>query len=353
MYLDVYTPDFERVAVIETINSLQWTTRMQEPGEIALEVPFSTEANNALVIGNFLLQKGGREAMFIRYRELSTSDDGYDVIRIQGNTVLQALAQRVALVSLSYTNITPLQVVRYVIQDNATAADEASRIFPHLVLSSEPMTQDTIDAYEISAGTDILSIVTDMLSQYDMGCRCNTNLENQTHVMRFFQSVDHTSSSDDPCIFSIDYDTLGAQNFIESVDTYKSTVYAHSEDRDLWVNGTYTGFDRFESYIEAEAGTSAAGMRALARTELQSCLPELTFSGDIAEHNSPLVYGVDYRVGDRVTCRYTRWGVEMNETLTEVTQTWSQDNSYKLEGVFGRGAPTLSQRFNSAIRMRR
>ena len=37
MYLDVYTPDFERVAVIEVINSLQWTTRMQEPGEISLE----------------------------------------------------------------------------------------------------------------------------------------------------------------------------------------------------------------------------------------------------------------------------------------------------------------------------
>ena len=354
MYLDVYSPDFERVAAIEVINSLSWTTRMQAPGEISLEVPFSPEANAALMIGNFLLQKGGNEAMFIRYRELSTSDDGYDVIRIQGNTVLQALEQRVALEAHSYTNVTPLQVIRWVIQDNATNAEEPLRNFPHLVLSSEEMEQSAMDAYEISAGTDILSIVTEMMSQYDMGCRCVTDLANETHTLRFYQSADHTSTSDHPCIFSVDYDTLGAQSFIESVETYKSTVFVHRDNHEMWVdNTTYSGFDRFETYMEVGSDVSVASMVAMGRAELQNCLPEMTFSGDIAEHHSPLVYGVDYRVGDRVTCRYARWGVEMNETLTEITETWSQDNSYKLEGTFGRGTPTLSQRFNFAIRMRR
>lgn len=353
MYLDVYSPDFERVAVIEVINSLQWTTRMQSPGEISLEVPFSPAANSALAIGNFLLQKGGTEAMFIRYRELSSSDDGYDVIRIQGSTVLQVLAQRVEPDAHSYTNVTPLQVIRWVIQDNATAAVELVRRFPNLVLSSDEMEQEAIADYEISAGTDVLSIVTDMMSQYNMGCQCVTSIANQTHTMRFFQSADHTSGSEHPCIFSVDYDTLGAQSFIESTDTYKSTVFVNAPDTRLWVNGTYSGFNRFETYIDVNAETSTDGLISIANAELQSCLPEMTFSGDIAEHNSPLVYGVDYRVGDRVTCRYARWGIEMDETLTEITETWSQDNSYKIEGVFGRGTPTLSQRFNAAISIRR
>lgn len=354
MYLDVYSPDFERVAVIEVINSLQWTTRMQAPGEISLEVPFSPEANAALAIGNFMLQKGGTEAMFIRYRELSTSDDGYDVIRIQGSTVLQALEQRVALEAHSYTNVTPLQVIRWIIQENALPDDYHVRKFPHLALSSEEMELETIDAYEISAGSDILSVVTEVMSQYDIGCRCVTNLSTEMHTMRFFKSADHTSSSESPCIFSVDYDTLGAQSFIESVETYKSTVFVHRDNYQMWVdNTTYSGFDRFETYMEVGSDVSVASMVAMGRAELQNYLPELTFSGDIAEHHSPLVYGVDYRVGDRVTCRYARWGIEMDETLTEITETWSQDNSYKIEGVFGRGTPTLSQRFNAAISIRR
>lgn len=355
MYLDVYSPDFERVAVIEVINSLSWTTRMQAPGEISMEVPFTPATNAALAIGNFLLQKGGTEAMFISYRELSTNDEGYDVIRIQGSTVLQALAQRVALEGQNYSTVTPLQVVRWVIEDNATDPDNTYRKFPHLALSSEEMTQETIEAYEISAGTDILSIVTDVMSQYDMGCRCITDISNETHTMRFFQPVNHTSNSDHPCIFSVEYDTLGAQNFIESLDTYKSVVLTHRDDGyETWIGEeTGAGFNRFETYITVASDISMAGMGALARTELGNCLPEMTFSGDIAEHHSPLVYRVDYRVGDRVTCRYTRWGVEMDETLTEITETWSQDNSYKIEGVFGRGTPTLSQRFNAAISIRR
>ena len=56
--------------------------------------------------------------------------------------------------------------------------------------------------------------------------------------------------------------------------------------------------------------------------------------------NSNLKFKADFDLGDRITCKETKWGIQIDARITEVTETY-QKGEETIEATFGDSLPTL------------
>ena len=82
---------------IEVITSLSWTHRMQEPGDMALEVPYSAQADALLAMDNYVMLPGDSEAMIITYKALTRDGNGVARLQVQGKSFMALLGRRVLI----------------------------------------------------------------------------------------------------------------------------------------------------------------------------------------------------------------------------------------------------------------
>ena len=55
---------------------------------------------------------------------------------------------------------------------------------------------------------------------------------------------------------------------------------------------------------------------------------------------SNLKFKADFDLGDRITCKETKWGIQIDARITEVTETF-QKGEETIEATFGDSLPTL------------
>ena len=56
--------------------------------------------------------------------------------------------------------------------------------------------------------------------------------------------------------------------------------------------------------------------------------------------NSNLRFKEDFNLGDRITCKENKWGIQIDARITEVTETY-QKGAEEIEATFGDSLPTL------------
>ena len=56
--------------------------------------------------------------------------------------------------------------------------------------------------------------------------------------------------------------------------------------------------------------------------------------------NSNLKFKADFDLGDRITCKEEKWGIQIDARITEVTETY-QKGAEEIEATFGDSLPTL------------
>lgn len=56
--------------------------------------------------------------------------------------------------------------------------------------------------------------------------------------------------------------------------------------------------------------------------------------------NSNLKFKVDFDLGDRITCKEEKWGIQIDARITEVKEIY-QKGTEEIEATFGESLPTL------------
>ena len=151
-------------------------------------------------------------------------------------------------------------------------------------------------------------------------------------------------------ITGIGYDADG-----NSTEQYKNMAYVEGSGGLLAeVGSDKADAERREVYVSATdiaaKSTSAADkqkalkkLQQRGREELAASYPvEQTFDGDAETHTASLVYGVDYDLGDRVTCQYRRWGIRVDTVISEIQETY-EDGVRRVSVFFGEGTPVISR----------
>ena len=80
-------------------------------------------------------------------------------------------------------------------------------------------------------------------------------------------------------------------------------------------------------------------LSARGASELEQYAETLAFGSKI-NTNANLQYGVDYDLGDRVTCINKRWGVRIDVRITEIAETY-ETSGEEIDITFGESLPAL------------
>lgn len=378
MILSVYDLDFNPVGLIEAYQNCVWTRRFRTFGECLLSVPYSEEALSLLKVEHILMQQNGNEAMYISTVNLTKDKTGADLINVTAYSFFRMLARRVVTKSYDRDDMTNQQIIKKLFKENVTAPSDSKRKMPYIELkgrsdySNLEKTEFSLDAY--------LSLMDTLESQMEdsgLGCIITTSVTNKKHTFDFRLPTDKTASGSNPVIFSVDYGTLGEQEFTHSHDQYFNVAYVTGGDMESddkaykkvalqIVNDNLSGYDRRETLVNAsdiqkeftdddgnkKTLTTAQVTKRLqkrGKVELRtSYKEESTFTGSIVETDS-LVYRKDWDLGDKVTCAYNRWGIQADMVITEVTETYNT-NGRSIEVTFGDGTPDFKKSLCALIR---
>lgn len=331
---------------------------------------YREDYDGLLAEGNLLMKRGSREAMQISYRCPSQTAQGNEQIEVRGQTLMSWLLRRIVLTKAVTAGQTGQQILRQMLTQNLIApADEARRIPRTAWLERADFGDAPIENYSGEEHAVLLDSVEGLLAASALGLRVLTDLTAGVHWLDVYRGRDLTSgqADNDPCLFSTDFDTLGAHSYTHSTEGYRNTAYVYGADDTAVVNGSATGLNRREIAVEAgdiarqytdENGSEVTLSEAQAISmlsqrgteELRGMLEELTFEGTL-NNAAQMKSGVDFDIGDRVTCMNRRWGIALDVRIAEMTEI-RQGSKTEVTATFGEGTPSLRASLRQMVKGR-
>jgi hypothetical protein len=146
-------------------------------------------------------------------------------------------------------------------------------------------------------------------------------------------------------IFSTDYDTLLSADLTTTIEQYKNlaTVTGKGVGSARTVidvyNGTEpSGFDRYETYVNANDKTTTPDLTLKGQAQLGTYKYTSTLEGAVLA-KSPLIYKINYNLGDYVTIK--AYDYSLNKQITMVEESWA-NLDYSIKPTFDKAPITLT-----------
>ena len=154
-----------------------------------------------------------------------------------------------------------------------------------------------------------------------------------------YKGRDLTAGNNDgntPCIFSRDFDNVNEQEYTASIENCGNFIYiqgAADEDGSqpvTQVDGEGAGGLELEE-VFCDATDIARRYRS---GETEVVIPLDTYMQMLKTRGTA-------ELGDRITCKETKWGIQIDARITEITETY-QRGAEEIEATFGDSLPTLA-----------
>jgi hypothetical protein len=179
------------------------------------------------------------------------------------------------------------------------------------------------EATEITLyGGTILEQIMPVLTSAELGQRMVWNHRAEEHVFEVYKGIDLTSGIH-AVVFSDEQGTAKDLIINDDVSTFKNVAYVVSVFNDtqlVEIVGDATGDDRHEQWFEInlnkEENETEAQFRARMRTHGAMELGKLIRRQSFSVVVDPAELGVQYNIGDLVSCVSKRFGVKFNARIS-------------------------------------
>lgn len=374
MQIQVFNLDLDFLGICEEINDIEWVREFYRGGNFTMNAKLNQHNLDLLKKDRILVKDGNfDDPMIIEYRELSEGENGDEDFLITGNSLTtRILSSRVTAsrqVEKGYIDVVMKNILK-------KQTEGELRSFKNLVCSPPKNFTKTFEHKSLYKSLDEEFETLSRLA--DVGHKIYIDIEKKQFVFDVY-SMDDIS---DQVLFSIDFDNLKNQRFIDSHDNYKNVAIVcgqgnsdkdedddETRDKVIINNEEYTGFDRREVYIDArdinkdtKKGTDKDGneidipiangpnavklLTARGQEKLVELLPVESFEGDLVENN--YVYKRDFDLGHCVMVRNKNWGVEFKQRITKIIENYNIYGS-SIEVSFGVELPTIYDKINQKI----
>lgn len=373
MQLHIFNLDFEFLGIVEEINDIEWIRDYYRGGDFTLNAKMN-EMNISLLKKDRIIIKDRdfSEPMIIEYRQLQENDDGDEDLMVTGQSLsTRILNSRISL-GRQIEKGTADKVMENLLLTQSNYSKDTNRHFPNLV----------VDRFEKPEFTEKIEHNTMYKTLYEdfeeicMANQCGYKVSYRHDAKQFLFRVYKGLDVSDNILFSIDFDNLKNQTYIESNDNYKNVAIVCGQgeelDRDLVIvnDKDYSGFDRREVYIDArdieqdtKKGTDKDGYEIdipikngpnaikLLTTRGQEKLAELSpihsFDAELSENNYK--YKEDFDLGYLVTVRNKNWDVEFKQRITRIVESYSEYGR-TIKVTFGEELPTVYDKLRQRIK---
>lgn len=315
MILHVIDSDFVYRGRVQNFKSLRWEERYSEKGKFTLVVD-DTEKNASMIKkGCYFYRTDRKTAMvavsIVRNGERST-------ITIGGFTTLHILDRRVILKPLTVTNIEA--GIYKAVQDNLRSLNYVA------LAANKGLTAESALEFEDAA---MVSSLETMAKAGDLGIRMLLDNDAKTHVLEVYEGANRAYVDGvGGVVFSREFGNLVTLTVDEDDEIFANVAIVRgvkNDDTAIYREvGTVTGFARREIIVKANQQKSdqedadylayldGEGVKAL-----QKHYNVLTFTAQISSG----AWGRDYNLGDKVTCKSTRYGLRFDTRITAFTET--------------------------------
>lgn len=341
MEIYVYDRDLYRKGIIEDHTSLQWHRKYYECGTFELHVPVTDKNLKLLQPGNIITIGDKREAAVIRGDQTEEESDLVNEIVRNGYFLPVYLGDRLTGPMCNYFG-TVEDAMRYMIN----RAEDIP-----LLQTADGTGDETKTGFQATY-KNLLSHIGKLARYAEIGFRVVPDFKGRTMTFETYKGVDRTQAQgENPrVIFSEGYQNLNCAKHNYSDDSHITKVIVggagEGADRIYVTVGGGSGFGLKEGFVDArdinrDGMTEARYLEAL-RNRGEEYLAEHgileNFEAEVAADVN-FTYGKDYDLGDIVTVRKEKWGINQNLRITEICEVYEYGGMYVVP-VFGDALPT-------------
>lgn len=367
--------NLQLIGIIDTAKSIIWHSVYYGVGDFEIYVSASTENIQLLKERRYVTRQDDDECGIIEKIDITDTEEDGQMIVATGRFVKSILDRRIVykatlkgLGNNYYWSCEPTILsgnvelaVRGLINDNAVNCVDTKRNIDVIELNDADIGgfEETIIT-DTQTGTDdaekqvtyknLLSYTDEVLQEYELGSYMYLDDERETPKFRYkvYKGEDRSvdSSTNEPVIFSSDYDNLKDTSYTLDETNSKNVGLIGGEGEGTericaFVYSWLSGLERRETFIESDLTQEELTIeeyRKQLETEGKQQMVLLqkaeTMNGSLDITNSTFKYKQDFNLGDFVTVEHIKLELYMNVRILEVTET-QDDDGYNIDMVYG------------------
>lgn len=334
---------------IDNYESLQFIRRWQKPGEFELHININKAHTDKLIEDNLIMLGRSQKIGIIRHSENALDENGEatNELLIKGATLQGIIGRRITVppAGQGYDRASgPAEaIIKQYVYNNCVAPSDAKRVIQALTVAS----YKGIGKYTVwHTRLEPLETVLQDISEFcDVGWDITLDIPNFLMTFDVLQGRDLTVNQSvlPPVIFSVDFENVKDQHYVNSALNYKNVGYAggqgDEEARLIQVIGDASGLSRIETFLDCSQAADADELVSIGEQKLAEFKKLQTFEMSISPTNQ-FIYEKDWNLGDKVTLQSKKWGVTLDSRITEVKEIY-ETSGFSLEATFGNNIPTL------------
>lgn len=382
---------YNRVAIIDEIESLHVIYKYVQPSTFTLQVAYSAELVQLLTLDSMITIHSPQtlgieqtECFLITYRKIKTTTNGTSTITVTGSNPLIWLKDRAILTVNSGYSDTPAENIAkdYVVNNLGPGATPA-RQYPNFEVQASQNLPGTLTFMNTENYPSVYELTVDVLSAVNLGQTITFNPNTQTFLYQVFEGTNHgiTQNENLQVLFSPSIDNMMGDTFTESTATYKNTAYVYGQvnnteectivegnySYNYYKNisstesetvGNFTGLHRREVAVQADLSNTTVTLTSsnyesifqtigenslITKAQSKNIIGSIKLSSD-----SAFKFNQDFQVGDTVTYLNKEWGVQMDVVIAEVRLQYSP-KGFTTQLSLGFPLPTLEDKFGITL----
>ena len=376
MELRVFDETVEPLGLIDEMASLLWHVKYFDVGTFNLLAPITDNNKRLLTEGNIIVKHDGkrevtdaaggiwRRAAQITYVHITKDENGLEQIEAQGYMLSQWLNKRCISPQI-VTTATNQSIINTMVKNNCGSSAGTKRRFPRFIM----LAQETIAGSAVEYANEVYAKLGQEVKARaqagKLGYDILINERSRQYGFYLYKGKDLTAKNSEgntPCIFSRDFDNVNEQEYTASIENCGNFIYIQGAADDSGSQPVTTvdgegasGLELTEVFCDAtdiarkyQSGetevtiplnTYLQMLKTRAAAELENYGKIINFVSTI-NTNSNLKFKQDFDLGDRITCKETKWGIQIDARTTEVIETY-QKGAEEIEATFGDSLPTL------------
>ena len=376
MELRVFDTTIEPLGAIDELDSLLWHIKYFDVGTFSLLAPITDNNSKLLVEGNIIVKHDGkkevtdaaggvwRRAAQITYKHITKDENGLEQIEAQGYMLSWWLNKRCIYPQIVAT-ATNQSLINTMVTNNCGSGAAASRQFPQFTI----LEQETIEGSQVEYANEVCAKLSQEVKARaqagKLGYDILINEREKKYGFYLYKGKDLTAKNSEgntPCIFSREFDNVNEQEYTASIENCGNFIYVQGaaddsssqplvtvdnagaaglELEEVFCDATDIArkYQSGETEITIPLATYLLMLKTRGAAELESYGKTINFVSTI-NTNSNLKFKTDFDIGDRITCKENKWGIQIDARITEVTETY-QKGAEEIEATFGDSLPTL------------
>lgn len=389
--MNVYILDknLNRLGLVNTFTDLVIKRYYTKPSEFEFHVKATDENFMLLKKDTIIYPKNNsdKEAGYIDYRKLSTDETGQEILVVTGYMLTKWLDRRI-IWNQEVVNDTVEKAIRKLITNNAINCKDTNRNIPEIALGDIKNIGDVIE-YQTSY-KNLVEEIQLLCETYEIGFKSNLDMSNRKIIIDLYKGLDRTvnQSANPRCIFSRDFSNVLSQEYQESINNYRNTCLIAGDGEGIArkktsIGNTNSGMNRFELFVDArdisdketikvtvpdydEEGNVTGSheeereveipwsryepmLLERGKSKLAECKESQSLDVVIDITRDNVKYKRDFDLGDIVTVRDKKFGLQLDTRITEIHEVYS-NSGYSINAVLGNNVPTLLDKIKSIVR---